>query len=73
MKLLFFIFIFTCFLFGGVVGDCRNNCSFHGSCINTISNATVCACNFGYTKDDCSYQEKSKLLAFLLSFLLGGL
>ena len=49
-------------------------------CVQGIcpANQTICICNRGYTFDrengiKCTYQKKSKLAAFLLSFFIGGL
>jgi len=46
---------------------CPNNCSFHGIC----TEANQCDCYSSYVYDDCSYKQKSRLTAFLLSFFLG--
>jgi len=57
--------------------DCFTEYScIHGECL-TISNKTSCICERGWTnsRDDppsCTYSQKSKLAAFLLSFFVGG-
>lgn len=43
-------------------------CSNHGTC-SSVDNA--CVCEDEYARDDCSYQRKKQLTAFLLEFLLG--
>ena len=46
--------------------DCK-----HGSCNTTSGN---CTCNTGYVNyndQPCDYEQKEKLTAFLLSFLIG--
>jgi len=49
-----------------------SNCSGHGNCTySNLTNQSSCVCNDGYVKDDCSYKQKSKLSAFMLSLLLG--
>eukprot|EP01089_Gocevia_fonbrunei_P012380 TRINITY_DN2918_c0_g1_i5.p1 TRINITY_DN2918_c0_g1~~TRINITY_DN2918_c0_g1_i5.p1 ORF type:complete len:194 (+),score=26.97 TRINITY_DN2918_c0_g1_i5:57-638(+) len=42
-------------------------CSGNGNCINGS-----CVCKEGFLAADCSHRQKSKLAAFLLSFLLGS-
>ena len=49
----------------------------HGTC-QTNNNISSCLCHHGWTSSrqqpqTCTYQQKSKLAAFLLSFCLGGL
>jgi TM2 domain-containing membrane protein YozV len=57
--------------------DCATEFScLHGEC-RTIINKTSCVCDRGWTisRDNppsCSYPQKSKLAAFLLSFFVGG-
>ncbi|CAF3323113.1 unnamed protein product [Rotaria socialis] len=57
-------------------------CTKNSDCVQGIcdTNRTipVCSCNQGWTfprdgSDRCTYQQKSKLAAFLLSFFAGGL
>mmetsp|Transcript_123 Transcript_123/g.161 ORF Transcript_123/g.161 Transcript_123/m.161 type:complete len:232 (-) Transcript_123:26-721(-) len=63
---------------------CLNDCSDHGKCIQNGTNAGLCECDSGYVgmqdgdaiydfsiHNDCSYKQKSKQKAFILSFLLG--
>lgn len=43
----------------------------HGKCVN----ATVCVCERGYVThkgNNCNYQQKPKLVAFILSIILGS-
>jgi len=55
---------------------CINDCSFRGNCTNVTyasgANALVCNCDSDRAYNDCSYQRKSKLLAFIFSFLFGS-
>ncbi|CAF0798823.1 unnamed protein product [Adineta steineri] len=50
----------------------------HGICNNKNINETYCICERGWTISNkaefygCTYEQKSKLAAFLLSFFLGG-
>ncbi|UJR07562.1 hypothetical protein I4U23_011850 [Adineta vaga] len=57
-------------------------CITHIDCVqgicNTNATPAVCVCNRGWAlgrdgSNQCTYQQKSKLAAFLLSFFLGGL
>ncbi len=48
-----------------------------GRCVETSMNTSSCLCERGWTLSQnepyiCTYQQKSKLAAFLLSFFLGG-
>jgi hypothetical protein len=56
----------------------QNFCSKDSDCLNGIciySIPTVCQCNQGFTSfgGTCNYQQKSGLVAFLLSFFIGTL
>jgi hypothetical protein len=47
----------------------------HGKCeadVQTNNLTNKCTCDVGYTALDCSYEQKSQLRAFLLSFFLGN-
>ena len=50
-----------------------SDCGSNGVCATTTG---TCNCSKGYVTTDstkpCAYQQKSKLTAFLLSFLVGG-
>lgn len=47
-----------------------SDCNGHGKCVNS-----VCKCETGYITHkgvNCNYKQKEKLVAFLLSFLIGA-
>jgi len=60
------LFLRESFQDGGANCTFVSNCSDNGKCINN-----TCQCRDGYIFADCSYRQKSKVAAFLLSFLLG--
>ena len=50
------------------------NCNITADCNNGVCNNKTCACSKGYvdrSNISCIYQQKEKLTAFLLSFLIG--
>lgn len=57
--------------------DAGQACNGNGICLNsTNANSTsgqMCKCDNGWGRDDCSYEEKSQILVFLMSFFFGGL
>jgi len=59
-------------------GECHsdNDCSNNGECQLDSSGQTYCNCDDGYIQADgdgpCGYHQRSKLVAFLLSFFLGS-
>lgn len=72
LSLLLVLFIFTS-LFWSINGACANDkdCNY-GKCQNN-----TCKCDEGYithsiSEGECSYEQKEKLTAFLLSFLIGN-
>jgi hypothetical protein len=56
----------TSYVIGG--GPCltRSDCDNSGNCVNG-----TCVCDKGYGNTNCQYEEKSKLVAFLLGFFVG--
>jgi TM2 domain-containing membrane protein YozV len=59
-----------------------NPCTSNFDCVQGICDAngssSICICNRGWSlardgSNQCTYQQKSKLAAFLLSFFMGGL
>lgn len=52
------------------------SCTLDSQCGNgqCIGKPEICVCNSGFISVDgvCNYEQKSKLVAFLLSFLIGG-
>ena len=73
MKILiyFTIFLFIC-LIKSMQGQ---SCSSDNDCNNGICRSGACLCNAGYvtfgSNGTCNYQQKNKITAFLLSFLIG--
>jgi hypothetical protein len=54
--------------------NCVNGCTVNADCNNGACQAGVCVCTAGfvsYQNGTCNYQQKEKLTAFLLSFLVG--
>ncbi len=51
-------------------------CTRNSDCNNGVCQESVCLCNKGFvsfgTNQTCNYQQKEKLTAFLLSFLIGS-
>jgi hypothetical protein len=83
MLIYVFLFLFSMRINGeNVTSRLFNDCStdfscLHGEC-SSIGNQSLCICERGWTisrdyPSSCSYPQKSKLAAFLLSFFVGGL
>ena len=51
------------------------SCSNDSNCNNGMCRNSVCVCNSGYvsfgSNGTCNYEQKKKLTAFLISFLIG--
>ena len=57
-------------------GECGEGTCEFGIQVNITYKVNLCKCDEGYLDHDgkpCSYAQKDKLTAFLLSFLIGGL
>lgn len=57
--------------------DCNNGkCELDENAFGESNNSTHCVCDDGYLSvdgEECSYQQRSKLAAFLISLFVGGL
>ncbi|PRP84759.1 mitochondrial RNA-splicing protein MRS3-like [Planoprotostelium fungivorum] len=77
ITFLIFLYVNSSFTQGEIISErypCPNDCSNHGVCnINLNTTQSVCRCVPGYTGVDCSYQQRSRVTALLLSFFLGTL